>query len=353
MLFEPLAQRSLTLRNRIVVSPMCMYSSPDGVVNDWHLVHLGSMARGGAGAVITEASGVSLEGRISPHDAGIWNDYHVDAWKKVTRFVKGQGAAVGIQLAHAGRKAGTDAPWRGGRKLAENEGGWDAVAPSPIPFRPEEPAPVELDAWGIAKVKRDFKCGAMRARAAGFQIAEIHAAHGYLMHQFLSPMSNRRTDSYGGSFENRARLLLEVTAEVRAVWPESLPLWVRVSGTDWLDAPGGWDVEQTVELAKLLKARGVDLIDVSSGGNVATAKVPAGPGYQVPLAEKVRKGAGVAAGAVGMITEPKQAEEILAGGKADVVLIAREMLRDPHWPARAARELGVKIAPPDQYARAW
>jgi 2,4-dienoyl-CoA reductase-like NADH-dependent reductase (Old Yellow Enzyme family) len=354
MLFEPLTQRSVTLRNRIVVSPMCQYSSPDGVVTDWHLVHLGAFAVGGVGAVVTEATAVSLEGRISPQDAGIWNDYQVEAWKRVTKFVRGQGAVIGVQLAHAGRKASTEAPWRGGKKVGEEKGGWawETVGPSAVAFAEGEPLPVALDELGLAKVRRDFRFAAVRAKAAGFDMIEIHAAHGYLLHQFLSPVSNHRTDRYGGSLENRVRLLLEVVAEVRAVWPEGLPVWVRVSGTDWLES-GGWDIEQTVELARLLKARGVDLVDVSSGGNVVGAKIPVGPGYQVPLAGRVREGAGIATGAVGMITEPKQAEEILASGKADVVLLAREMLREPHWAVRAARELGVKMTPPNQYARAW
>ncbi|WHZ18641.1 MAG: NADH:flavin oxidoreductase/NADH oxidase [Rhodanobacteraceae bacterium] len=350
-LLQPIALGTLNLRNRIVVSPMCQYSSPGGVPTDWHLVHLGSRAVGGAGLVFTEAASISPEGRISPDDAGIWNDAQASAWARIVAFVKAQGAAAGIQLAHAGRKASTAAPWHGGGPLDAAHGGWTPVAPSAIAFDHGYPTPTALDAAGIAKVKDDFRAAARRARAAGFDVIELHAAHGYLLHQFLSPLSNTRTDAYGGTLENRARLLREVVAAVREAWPSPLPLWVRVSATDWTE--GGWDIDECVQLARMLKDDGVDLIDCSSGGNVPRPKIPLGPGYQVPFAARIRREAGIATGAVGLITEAQQADAILARGDADVVVMAREMLRDPYFPRRAARELHADIGVPRQYARAW
>jgi 2,4-dienoyl-CoA reductase-like NADH-dependent reductase (Old Yellow Enzyme family) len=348
-LFTPFVQRSLTLRNRIAVSPMCQYSASDGMPDDWHLVHLGSRAVGGAALVIAEATGVSAEGRISAQDVGLWNDAQRDAWRPIARFIEAQGAVAGVQLAHAGRKASSKRPWDGGGAL--EEGGWTTVAPSAIPFDAGWHTPVALDEAGLRKVVEDFRAAAQRALDAGFRLVEIHAAHGYLLHQFLSPLSNRREDAYGGSFENRARLLREVVAAVREVWPAELPLWVRLSATDWHE--GGWDVEQSVRLARELPALGVDLIDVSSGGLVPHVKIPVGPGYQVPFAARIRREAGIATAAVGLITEPEQAERIVAQGDADMVLIARESLRDPYFPRRAAEALGAKIDAPAQYRRAW
>jgi 2,4-dienoyl-CoA reductase-like NADH-dependent reductase (Old Yellow Enzyme family) len=348
-LFTPFVQRSLTLRNRIAVSPMCQYSASDGMPDDWHLVHLGSRAVGGAALVIAEATGVSAEGRISAQDVGLWNDAQRDAWRPIARFIEAQGAVAGVQLAHAGRKASSKRPWDGGGAL--EEGGWTTVAPSAIPFDAGWHTPVALDEAGLRKVVEDFRAAAQRALDAGFRLVEIHAAHGYLLHQFLSPLSNRREDAYGGSFENRARLLREVVAAVREVWPAELPLWVRLSATDWHE--GGWDVEQSVRLARELPALGVDLIDVSSGGLVPHVKIPLGPGYQVPFAARIRREAGIATAAVGLITEPEQAERIVAQGDADMVLIARESLRDPYFPRRAAEALGAKIDAPAQYRRAW
>jgi len=351
MLLEPVTLGTLKLRNRTVVSPMCQYSSPGGVPTDWHLVHLGSRAVGGAGLVFTEATAVSPEGRISPEDTGIWNERQVAAWSRVARFIRGQGAAAGIQLAHAGRKASTDAPWRGGGPLDAGHGGWTPVAPSAIPFDEGYPTPVALDANGIAKVIEDFRAAAQRAREAGFEVIEIHGAHGYLIHQFLSPLSNTRTDQYGGSLENRARLLREIIAAVRENWPAPMPLWVRLSATDW--AQGGWDIGECVQLARLLRADGVDVIDCSSGGTVPHPKIPVGPGFQVPFAARIRREAGIPTSTVGLITEPRQAEEILQRGDADVIEMAREFLRDPYFPRRAAKELGESIRAPEQYERAW
>lgn len=348
-LFTPFVQRSLTLRNRIVVSPMCQYSATDGVPDDWHLVHLGSRAVGGAALVIAEATAVSAEGRISAQDVGLWNDAQRDAWRPITRFIESHGAIAGVQLAHAGRKASAQRPWEGGGPLVD--GAWTTVAPSAIPLDTDWPAPVALDEAGLRKVVDDFRVAAERALAAGFRLVELHAAHGYLLHQFLSPLSNRREDAYGGSFENRTRLLREVIAAVRSVWPAELPLWVRVSATDWHE--GGWDIEQSVRLARELPALGVDLVDVSSGGLVPHVKIPLGPGYQVPFAARIRREAGIATAAVGLITEPEQAERIVAQGDADLVLIARESLRDPYFPRRAAEALGAKIEAPAQYRRAW
>ncbi len=349
-LFQPITLRGIIARNRIAVSPMCQYSSTDGFATDWHVVHLGSRAVGGAGIVIAEATAVLPEGRITPADLGIWSDEHIEGLTRVARAIRDNGAIPGIQLAHAGRKASCARPWDGGRQLAESAGGWATVAPSAVPFREDERAPVALDEAGIREVISAFVAAARRARAAGFEIVEIHSAHGYLLNEFLSPLSNRRTDGYGGSFENRTRLLREVTAAVRAVWPAELPLFVRISATDWVE--GGWDADQSVALARELGALGVDLVDCSTGGLVPGAKIPDGPGYQVPFAARVRNEAGIATGAVGRITRPEQAEEILASGHADIVLLAREMLRDPYWPIHAAQALGVPAPLPKQYLRA-
>jgi 2,4-dienoyl-CoA reductase-like NADH-dependent reductase (Old Yellow Enzyme family) len=350
-LFEQVTMRSVTFRNRIGVSPMCQYSSVDGFATEWHLVHLGSRAVGGAGLVLSEANAVTADGRISPHDLGIYRDEHVEMLARITRFVSEQGAVPGTQLAHAGRKASTDAPWRGGKPLAVGEGGWRPVhAPSAIPFAAQSPVPEALDDAGIRRVVDAFRDGARRALAAGFRVIELHGAHGYLLHEFLSPLSNHRTDRYGGSFENRIRLTVEVVEAVRLVWPDTLPLFIRLSGTDWTE--GGWDLEQSVELARTLRPLGVDLVDCSSGGVVPGAKIPVGPGYQVQIAERVRREAEVSTAAVGMITSPSHADAIVRSGQADFVFLARQLLRDPYWPLRAARELGATIAWPPQYERA-
>ncbi len=350
-LFQPLTQRSLTLKNRIVVSPMCQYSSIDGLPDDWHLVHLGSRAVGGAAVVMTEACAVSPEGRISPEDAGIWNDAQAQAWSRIARFVAGNGAIPGIQLAHAGRKGSTSAPWRGHGEVAPGDGGWTTVAPSALAYNDGYPLPTALDADGIAKIVDDHRRAAQRALDGGFQLAEIHAAHGYLLHQFLSPLSNARIDAYGGSFDNRIRLLHEVIVAVREVWPDTLPLWLRISASDWVD--GGWDIEQSVALAKTVATLGVDLVDTSSGGLSPLQKIPVEAGYQVPFASRIRQEANIATGAVGLITEAAQADAILQRGDADVVLLAREFLRDPYFAKNAATVLGETVAPPDQYLRAW
>ena len=347
-LLSPLTIRGVTLRNRIVMSPMCQYSAEEGLASDWHLVHLGSRAVGGAALVVVEATAVTRDGRISPADLGIWNDEQVEPLARVARFVHGQGAVAGIQLSHAGRKASTEPPWKGGGPL--KDGGWTVAAPSPIPFREGGPVPAPLDEAGIEEVIAAFETAARRALAAGFRVIEIHAAHGYLLHQFLSPLSNHRDDPYGGSLENRMRLTLRVAERLRGVMPDELPLFVRISATDW--AEGGWDIEQSVELAKRLKEIGVDLIDVSSGGTLPRVSVPVAPGYQVPFARRIRHEAGILTGAVGMITEPEQADEILRNGDADLVLLARELLRDPYWAFRAQRELGAAPALPVQYERA-
>ncbi len=353
-LFAPLTLRSVTLRNRIGVSPMCMYSSTDGVANDWHLVHLGARAAGGAGLVIAEATAVSPEGRITPGCAGLWSDAQVEPLTRITRFIRAQGAVPGIQLAHAGRKGSASRPWDGGGHLAEDEGGWTPVAPSPVAFGGAlSSVPHELTLAEIGRVQADFVAAARRALAAGYEWLELHAAHGYLAHQFLSPLSNQRTDEFGGSFENRIRFIVGTTRAVRAVWPENLPLTIRLSCTDWTD--GGWTIDESVELARLLKAEGLDLVDCSSGGGVEKAVIPVGAGYQVPFASRIRREAGIETAAVGMITSPAQADEIVRNGHADLVLMAREFLRDPNWPLHAAKELGVKPlpAPPLQYARAF
>lgn len=350
-LFEPLSLRGVTLRNRIGVSPMCQYSSTDGYASDWHLVHLGSRAVGGAALVIAEATAVTAEGRISPQDLGLWQDGQVEMLSRITRFIRDQGAVAGVQLAHAGRKASTEVPWRGGAPLAPAAGGWSPiVAPSAVPFGSRSQVPEALDPTGIRRVVEAFRDAATRALHAGFQVIELHGAHGYLLHEFLSPLANRRDDAYGGSFENRVRLMLEVADAVRSVWPDSLPLLVRLSGTDWVE--GGWDVEQSAELARLLGARGVDLIDCSSGGIVPGARIPTGPGYQVALAERIREVSGVPTAAVGLITSAQQADAILRSGSADMVFLARKLLRDPYWPLHAARELDVPVEWPVQYQRA-
>ena len=348
-LFDPLSIRDLTFANRVFVSPMCEYSSVDGYANDWHVVHLGSRAVGGAGLVFTEATAVTPDGRITPEDLGIYLDDHIEPLARIVRFIHEQGSVAGMQLAHAGRKGSTYRPWDGSGGIPESAGGWTAPAPSAIPFAESFPMPKELTREGIREVVIAFATAARRALAAGFRVIEIHAAHGYLIHEFLSPLSNHRKDEYGGSFENRTRILDEVVAAVRAVWPERLPLFVRLSVTDWTE--GGWDVEQSVEVSRALKRLGVDLIDCSSGGNVPRASIPVGPGYQTPFAERIRKEAGVMTGAVGMITSPAQADQIVGTGQADAVLIARELLRDPYWPLRAARELGQTISWPAQYLR--
>jgi 2,4-dienoyl-CoA reductase-like NADH-dependent reductase (Old Yellow Enzyme family) len=349
-LFQPLTLREVTLRNRIAVSPMCQYSADDGLPNDWHFVHLGSRAVGGAGLVIAEASAVTADGRISPADTGLWSDEQAEAWARIARFVSEQGAVAGVQLAHAGRKASTEVPWRGGRPVAGAEGGWQPVAPSPLPFAPGYPVPRELAIDEIERVVGAFRDAARRAEQAGFALVEIHMAHGYLLHQFLSPLSNQRSDEYGGSLENRMRLPLAVAAAVREAFPVERPVLARLSATDWME--GGWDLEQSIELARERGERGVDLVDCSSGGTSPDARVPLGPGYQVDFAAAIRKRAGIATGAVGLITEPAQAEAIVASGQADIVLFARQMLRDPYWPLRAARTLGVELAWPNQYLRA-
>jgi len=350
VLFSPLRLRGLELCNRVAMSPMCQYSSRDGFPDDWHAVHLGSRAVGGVGLVITEATAVSPEGRISPGDAGIWSDSHADAWAPMARIVRSQGAAVAMQLAHAGRKASTRVPWQGGGEVPEREGGWPVVAPSALRFADGYPTPQALTLAGIRRVADDFAAAARRALRAGFDCVEIHAAHGYLLHEFLSPLSNQRTDTYGGPLENRLRLPLEVVRAVREVWPADRPLLVRISASDW--AEGGWDLEQSIELCRALREAGVDLVDCSSGGLAAHAKLTPAPGYQVPFAAAIRAGAGIATGAVGMITEPAQAEAIVADGRADVVLLARALLRDPYWALHAAHALGVDLPWPVQYLRA-
>jgi 2,4-dienoyl-CoA reductase-like NADH-dependent reductase (Old Yellow Enzyme family) len=350
-LFQPLTLRGVTLRNRIAVSPMCEYSSEDGFANNWHFVHLGSRAVGGAGLVLTEANAVTADGRISPQDLGIWKDEHVHKLSEITAFIKGNGAVAGTQLAHAGRKASTAAPWLGGKAVDPAEGGWRPIwAPSALPFDDASIVPEALSTEGIAAIVSAFARAVERAHAAGFEVVELHGAHGYLMHEFLSPLSNTRTDAYGGSFENRTRFARETVAAVRAVWPERYPLFVRISASDW--AGGGWTIDESVELARIFKTMGVDLVDCSSGGTVPYAKIPIGPGYQVPFADRVRNEAGIPTGAVGMITEPEQAESIVADGKADIVLLARELLRDPYWPLRAATALGEDVEWPAQYRRA-
>jgi 2,4-dienoyl-CoA reductase-like NADH-dependent reductase (Old Yellow Enzyme family) len=353
-LFKPLIIKSVTLRNRIGVSPMCEYSSEDGAATDWHLVHLGSRAVGGAGLVMAEATAVSAEGRITPGDAGIWADKHIEPILRINRFIKDQGAVPGIQIAHAGRKASAARPWEGGDSLANDQGGWETLAPSALAFGDGlTKVPRAMNEQEITQVQNEFVAAAKRSLAAGVEWLELHFAHGYLAHEFLSPISNRRTDQYGGGFENRIRFAVETTRAVRAVWPDKLPLAVRLSATDWVE--GGWDIEQSIELARHLKAAGVDLIDCSSGGNVPDAKIPLGAGYQVNFAERIRREAGIATAAVGMITEATHADEIIRNGRADIVLLAREFLREPYWPRAAAQALRQKdsLPAPVQYARAW
>lgn len=350
-LFTPLRLRGIELKNRIAVSPMCEYSAEDGRPGRWHLVHLGSRAVGGAALVMGEATAVQAIGRISPEDTGLYLDSHVDAWRTIVEFIHEHGALAGIQLALAGRKGSTAAPWLGGGPIALKDGGWIPVAPSALPLDAGYPVPKELSIGEIDQIVVDFQAAAKRALKAGFDVVEIHSAHGYLLHEFASPLSNRRTDEYGGSLENRIRFGLRVAKAVRDVWPESHPLFVRISATDWKE--GGWDLQQSVELSRKLKGLGVDLIDVSSGGAVPGVQIPVGPGFQVGLAAAIRRETGIATGTVGMISDPAQAETILRTEQADLVFLAREMLRDPYWPRRAAQELGVKIKAPVQYERAW
>ena len=349
-LFSPLPMRSITFKNRIFVSPMCQYTCRDGMPNEWHLVHLGSRAVGGAALVIVEATGVSPKGRISPWDCGLWNDRQAEAFRPISAFIKSQNCVPGIQLAHAGRKASTDVPWRGGGTVALNDGGWQPMAPSPLPFSDASPMPREMTTEEIQQVVDQFAEAATRALAAGFEVLELHMAHGYLLHEFLSPLSNHRTDRFGGDLENRMRLPLMVAEAARKQWPAHLPLFVRISCTDWVD--GGWDLAQSIQFCRRLKPMGIDLIDCSSAALVPHANIPVAPGFQTPLAAAIRKEADMATGAVGLITEAVQAEQILATGQADAVLLGREMLRQPYWPLKAARELGQDIDWPDQYARA-
>jgi 2,4-dienoyl-CoA reductase-like NADH-dependent reductase (Old Yellow Enzyme family) len=349
-LFSPLSIKSLTLKNRIAISPMCQYSAQDGFATNWHLVHLGSRASGGAALIIQEATSVSPEGRISPGDLGIWKDEHIEKFREINQFIVSQNAIPGIQLAHAGRKASMSEPWNGNKRLDETNGGWEPVAPSAVSNHSNEKPPIALDKIGIQKVISDFKKATKRALQAGYQVVEIHAAHGYLLHQFLSPLSNFRTDDYGGSFENRIRLLIEVIAAVQTEWPDNFPIFVRISASDWAD--GGWNVEESIKLSRILKEKGVDLIDVSSGGLVSHQKIILEPGYQVPFAERIKKETGILTGAVGLITESSQAEDILVDAKADLVLFARESLRNPNLALDFAKELNANIQWPIQYERA-
>jgi len=349
-LFQPLKIKSIQLKNRIVVSPMCQYSSQDGFANDWHLVHLGSRAVGGAALVFTEAAAVSPEGRITHHDLGIYKDEHIEFLKRITDFIKNQNAVAGIQLAHAGRKASHHRPWEGSAALNENEDPWITEAPSAIAYKGGDPIPHELKIEEIKKIIKDFKQAAVRSAEAGFEIIELHGAHGYLLHEFLSPLSNHRKDEYGGSFENRIRFILEITEAVRQVWTEEKPLFIRISATDWVN--GGWTVEESVALSGILKTKGVDLVDCSSGGNSPGQKIPVGPMYQTPFAERIKKESGIMTGAVGLITTAQQAEDIIANGQADLILLARQVLREPYFPFHAAHDLGVDIPWPPQYDRA-
>lgn len=349
-LFSPLQIRSLTLKNRLMVSPMCQYSAVDGFAGDWHFAHLASFAAGGAAVVCVEATAVCPEGRISPGDLGLWRDEQIAPLHRITTFITGQGAIPAIQLAHAGRKASMSTPWLGDRPIPKEDGGWQTVAPSAIPFKEGLPVPSALTTEQIAQIVADFRAAAQRALEAGFRIIEIHGAHGYLINEFLSPFTNQRTDEYGGSFENRIRFLLELIAAIRQVWPQELPLFLRVSATEWRE--GGWSQDDSVALARIVGPLGVDLIDCSSGGNVPGVKIPIVPMYQTPLAEHVKKESGILTGAVGLITTSAEAESIIAQGRADLVFMARELLRDPHFPLRAAHELGAEIAWPKQYERA-
>ena len=349
-LFDPLPLRSLTLLNRVVVSPMCQYSCVDGFSTDWHLVHLGSRSVGGAGLVFTEATAVTADGRISPRDLGIWADAHVDGLARIARFVRAQGSVAGIQLAHAGRKGSTTPPWEGIKGIATDDGGWTPIGPTNVAFSATAAVPRPLALDEIPTVTEAFRSAAQRALAAGFQVVELHAAHGYLIQEFLSPLVNTRSDAYGGTFDRRIRLCREVAAAIRSVWPDELPVFVRISSTDWKD--GGWEIEQSIALAKELRNIGIDLIDCSAGGAVPDVTIPLAPGYQVPFAERVRREAGIATGAVGLITEPDQADAIVRSGQADCVFLARELLRDPYWPLHAAQKLGHASPWPVQYLRA-
>lgn len=349
ILFSPLTLKSVTLKNRIAISPMCQYSAKDGFPNDWHLVHLGSRAVGGAGLIIGEACAVVPEGRISPFDIGIWKDEHIEAHSRITKFIESQGAVPGLQLAHAGRKASCDTPWNGGGYLQNNSEAWQIVGPSGIPFKPGAPTPNALSIDEIKNVILAFQLAADRSLKAGYKIIEIHAAHGYLLHQFLSPLSNQRTDAYGGSFENRVRLLLEVVDAIHTVWPSTLPLFVRISATDW--SAGGWDLEASIELVKMLKQKGVDLIDTSTAGNIFDAQIPVAPGYQATFAKSIKKDTSILTGAVGLITSAQQAEEILENESADLIFIGRLALRDPYFPLNAAKQLNETVKWPLQYER--
>ena len=350
-LLSPLTIRSVTFRNRIAMSPMCMYSAEDGFANDFHLVHLGSRAMGGMGLVIVEATAVTAEGRISPADMGIWKDEHIEPLARIARFVQTQGAVPGIQLAHAGRKASCDKPWTGGRSLkTAAEGGWTVIGPSPLPFNAGDPVPVPLTEEDIKHCIEAWEAAARRALAAGFKVIELHAAHGYLMHQFLSPISNQRTDQYGGSLENRMRFLLRLAGRLREIIPHELPFFVRISATDWVD--GGWDIEQSIVLCRELKALGADLIDVSSGGTTPDARIPVSRGYQIPFARCIREEAKIRTGALGLITDPQHADEIITSGQADLVFIGRELLREPYWAIKAQHFMGEEPAWPIQYGYA-
>ena len=348
-LFSKYTLRELEFKNRVFVSPMCQYSCKDGLADTWHLVHLGSRAVGGAGLVMVEAAAVAPEGRISPYDMGIWSERHAEALAPIVRFIREQGAVPAIQLAHAGRKASTDAPWLSRNPLVPENGGWQVVAPSALPFSAGSPLPREMSVEDIDAVVESFVAAATFSLAAGFEVAEIHMAHGYLLHQFLSPLSNQRTDTYGGRLENRARLPLRVARAVREVWPQHLPLFVRISATDWVE--GGWDLSQSVQFCRWLKEEGIDLIDCSTGGLTPDAKIPLGPGFQTPFATVIRREVDVAVGAVGLITAAEQAEHIVVTGQADVVFLARELLRDPYWPLHAAHILGAQVQWPVQYER--
>lgn len=350
-LFEPFKQRGVTFRNRVVVSPMCQYSSEDGFANDWHLVHLVSRAVGGTGLVMTEAAAVEPAGRITPQDLGIWQDDHIEMLARIVELIDRNGAVAGIQLAHAGRKASTSTPWEGGKVLSESQGGWTSIAPSAVPFEAGSPAPIALSIEDIQKLTTSFAIAAQRSLEAGFKLVEIHAAHGYLLHEFMSPLSNQRIDEYGGSFDHRIRFLCEVVQAVRHVLPDQIPLWVRISATDWV--PNGWDIEQSIVLSGKLKSLGVDLVDCSSGAIVPGEKIPTGAGYQTSFADRIRRETNIATGTVGMITAPAQADHIIRTGQADMVLLAREMLRDPYWAMRAAKQLRQPVPNPVQYDRAW
>lgn len=349
-LFDPLKIRGVELKNRIVVSPMCQYSSVDGFANDWHLVHLGSYALGGSSLVFTEAAAISSEGRITPDDLGIWKDEHIEFLTRVTNFIKSQNSIPGIQLAHAGRKASHSSPWKDHKYLSKEENGWQTVAPSAIPYRDDEPLPHEMTKQEIHQFVEDFKLATIRSIKAGFEVIEIHAAHGYLLNEFMSPLSNQRNDEYGGSFENRIRILVEVVNELRIVMPEKMPLFVRISVTDWV--PGGWDEDDSARLSSILKDKGVDLMDCSSGGNSPFQQIPVGPLYQVPFAKKIKVETSIMTGAVGLITKAEQANEIIESGEADIVLLARQLLREPFFPLHAAKDLGVDVNWPNQYVRA-